>query len=83
MDGITNRIEPPPMFEGNAYEAEDVAEVPRTLKDAITLFKSSEFAKAAFGENVVAHYVNFLRAEQEAYDNAVTDWERQRYFERI
>ncbi len=83
MDGITNRIEPPPMFEGNAYEAEDVAEVPRTLKDAITLFKSSEFAKAAFGENVVAHYVHFLRAEQEAYDNAVTDWERQRYFERI
>jgi glutamine synthetase len=32
---------------------------------------------------VVRHYAHFFRVEQAAYDAAVTDWERQRYFERI
>jgi len=29
------------------------------------------------------HYLHFARVEQQAYDRAVTDWERIRYFERI
>jgi glutamine synthetase len=29
------------------------------------------------------HYLHFFRTEQQAYDAAVTDWERRRYFERI
>ncbi|HEY7031099.1 MAG TPA: hypothetical protein VH482_07230 [Thermomicrobiales bacterium] len=29
-----------------------------------------------------AHYLNAARVEQEAYDNVVTDWERERYLER-
>ena len=32
---------------------------------------------------VVDHYVQVFRTEQAAFDAAVTDWERQRYFERI
>jgi glutamine synthetase len=32
---------------------------------------------------VVQHYTHFFTVEQEAYDRAVTDWERRRYFERI
>jgi glutamine synthetase len=35
------------------------------------------------GDAVVEHYVHFFRTEQAAFDNAVTDWERKRYFERI
>jgi glutamine synthetase len=40
-------------------------------------------ATAAFGADVVEHYVHVFRTEQSAFDAAVTDWERQRYFERI
>jgi glutamine synthetase len=40
-------------------------------------------AKKTFGEAVVAHYTHFFKKENEAYQNAVTDWERKRYFERI
>jgi glutamine synthetase len=40
-------------------------------------------AKRALGEDVVEHYLHFYRTEQDAYDKAVTDWERRRYFERI
>jgi glutamine synthetase len=35
------------------------------------------------GEEVVEHYAQYFRTEQAAFDNAVTDWERRRYFERI
>lgn len=83
LDGIKNRIEPPAIFEGDIYEAKDLDRVPFTLGEAIEQFKHSSFAKAAFGEAVVQHYTHFFETEQKAYQAAVTDWERKRYFERI
>lgn len=83
LDGIEKQIEPPPLLEGNLYEAGAVAQVPTTLAAATELLAGSEFARAAFGESAVEHYLHFFRTEQQAYDRAVTDWERQRYFERI
>jgi glutamine synthetase len=83
IDGIDNRIEPPAIFEGDIYQAEELPEVPRTLRDALELFEGSEFVRGAFGAEVQAHYSHFFGTEQSAYDNAVTDWERARYFERI
>ena len=83
LDGIANQIEPPEIFEGNMYEAEEVAHVPTTLAAATELFANSKFARSAFGDAAVDHYTHFFRTEQQAYDRAVTDWERQRYFERI
>ncbi len=57
--------------------------MPKTLHEATDLLERSEFATHAFGADVVKHYVHFYRGEQAAYDKAVTDWERKRYFERI
>ena len=39
-------------------------------------------AREAFGEDVVAHYLNAARVEQRTFDAAVTTWERERYYER-
>jgi len=83
LDGIANQIEPPAIFEGDIYAAQHLPRVPHSLRDATDLFEQSAFAKAAFGQEVVEHYTYFFRKEQEAFDNAVTDWERRRYFERI
>ncbi len=83
LDGIANRIEPPPMFEGDMYQADRLPRVPASLREATDLFAGSPLAKRAFGEGVVEHYTHFFRKEQEAFDAAVTDWERVRYFERI
>jgi len=83
LAGIENRIDPPPMFEGDVYGAQDLPSVPKSLADATTLFEKSAFARKAFGAEVVEHYARFFRTEQECYDRAVTDWERRRYFERI
>jgi glutamine synthetase len=80
--GIENELELEPMFTGNAYVS-DKPRVPSTLRDAADLFAASEVAKAAFGAEVVAHYLNNARIEQKTYDAAITDWERVRGFERL
>ena len=38
--------------------------------------------KEAFGEGVVEHYARAAEVELEAFDQAVTDWEIERGFER-
>jgi glutamine synthetase len=81
--GIERRLEPPPLFVGNAYEDERLPRVPGSLREAIDELERSAAARAAFGEAVVDHYLHTARLEQEAFDRAVTDWELGRNFERI
>jgi len=83
LDGIANRVEPPPIYEGDVYRAGELPLVPATLREATDRFEGSALARRAFGESAVEHYTHFFRVEQEAYDRAVTDWDRKRYFERI
>ena len=82
LHGIERRIEPPAEFHGNGYRATGVPRVPNALYQAIDEFAASSLAREAFGDDVVAHYLNMARVEQQTYDMAVTDWERYRYFER-
>ena len=57
--------------------------MPSTLRDAAELFSGSELARAAFGDEVMAHYLNMAAVELSAFDAAITDWERIRGFERF
>ncbi len=82
LHGIEREIEPPPAFRGNGYLVTDAPRVPRSLSEAIQEFEHSAIARAAFGDTIVNHYLNAGRVEQNAYDMAVTDWERRRYLER-
>jgi glutamine synthetase len=83
LDGIANKTEPPEVFVGDVYAAKALPRVPYTLAEATDLFAKSAFAKKAFGDDVVEHYSHFFRTEVAAYEQAVTDWELKRYFERI
>ena len=83
LDGIANKIEPPDIFEGDIYAARHLPRVSYTLGQAVDNFESSAFAAAAFGADVVEHFTHFFRTEIESFNSAVTDWERQRYYERI
>jgi glutamine synthetase len=82
LHGIAQRIEPPAEYRGNAYEARGVPRIPRALWEATQLLEESRLAREIFGDDVVEHYLNTARVEQEAYDSVVTCWERQRYLER-
>ena len=82
LHGVEQGLELEPAFEGNAYTS-DKPQVPKTLQEARDLFAGSEVARAALGEEVVAHYVNMADVELNAFHSAVTDWERYRGFERL
>jgi glutamine synthetase len=82
LHGIDNTLPLEEACTGNAYHA-DRPHVPRTLHEARELLLASPAARAAFGEEVVGHYANMARIEIEAFDAAVTDWERFRNFERM
>ncbi|CAF3547719.1 unnamed protein product [Rotaria sp. Silwood1] len=83
LRGIADQLEPPLIFEGDIYQAKEVPQASRTLKEAIHVFENSNFVREAFGEDVVNHYLNFYRLEQAAFEKSVTDWERHRYLEQI
>jgi glutamine synthetase len=83
LDGIERELPLEPEFTGDAYRSTDRPRVPTTLREAADLFAASDVAARAFGEQVVAHYVNAARVELDAFDAAVTDWERFRGFERL
>jgi len=82
LHGIEHGIEPPAEHAGNGYEAVGAPRVPRALWESLQLLEQSALAREIFGDDVIAHYVNTARVEQEAYDSVVTCWERQRYLER-
>src|SRR5918994_670198 len=80
--GVENELSLEEEFAGNAYEA-DKPHVPTNLREAQQLFAESEAARSAFGVEVVEHYLNMARVEIEAFEAAVTYWERYRNFERL
>ncbi|WP_431921249.1 glutamine synthetase family protein [Micromonospora wenchangensis] len=83
VHGIEQELELADECTGNAYDDPAAERVPATLRDALTLWQNSEIARAAFGEEVHAHYANLAKVELAAFDAAVTDWELTRGFERL
>ena len=82
LHGIREELRLEPAFAGNAYTS-GKPRVPHVLSDARDLFAGSEIARAAFGDDVVDHYVHAADVELTAFNGAVTDWERTRGFERL
>jgi glutamine synthetase len=81
LHGIEKELELPPPFEGNAYES-DVERFPSTLREALAALEEGTTARAALGDDVVDHYLNYARTEQRLFDEVVTCYERERMFER-
>jgi glutamine synthetase len=82
LHGVDAELELEPVFEGNAYTS-DKPRVPRNIYAARDAFAASEVAASAFGAEVVEHYLNRAGVEIDAFEAAVTDWERYRGFERL
>jgi glutamine synthetase len=82
LHGIDSELELEPVFEGDAYKS-DKPRVPHNIYEARDAFAASEMVAAAFGTEVVDHYLNRAAVEIEAFEAAVTDWERFRGFERL
>ncbi len=83
LHGVENQLVLEPPYTGNAYLATDKPRLPTTLREARDLFAASATARAAFGDQMVDHYVNAADVELAAFEAAVTDWELRRGFERL
>ena len=81
LHGIENGLALPAALEGNAYVS-DAERFPSTLREAIAALESGTMARAALGDDVVEHYLNYARTEQGLFDKVVTNWERERLYER-
>ena len=83
LAGMEEELDCGEEYLGNAYLDEKLARLPSSLSAAAELLRSSKLARRAFGQDVVEFYVHHARLETEAFNIAVTDWEKVRYFERI
>ena len=82
LDGIERELELAPPAEGDTYGDDAGEQIPTTLRAAAEALDGSRMLRDAFGDAVIDHYVHAARWEQTAFDSTVTDWERQRLFER-
>ena len=82
MSGVEQGLAPEPEFRGDAYRSARLRQIPNTLRAATEAARRSTMLRAAFGDEVIDHYVHAARWEQAEYDRVVTDWEVARGFER-
>lgn len=68
---------------GNGYEDTLATNFPTNLKEASDLMRGSSMALDSFGQNFVNHYCNSREWEWNQYQQSVSRWELERYFEII
>jgi len=84
LEGIEKELElSAPPVTGDNGGAGGAVSVPRTLVDATRAFHASRAARDWFGSDFVSYFAATRELEWRQYLDAVTDWERRRYFEII
>jgi glutamine synthetase len=93
IDGLKNRLAPPPPVTGVAYGRDGVVNLPGRLEDALNALEHDTAMRDALGSEFVKLFLAVKRHETNkaataiahygtpAFDNCVDDWERQEYFE--
>ena len=79
--GIKDQMSLEADYVGDAYRGATLREIPKTLRDAIETMRQSGMLRAAFGEEVMDHYLRAAEWEQSEYDRQVTNYEVSRGFE--
>ncbi len=68
---------------GTNQGSEHVPRAPRSLSETTAIFRRSDLARDWFGDAFVDHFAATREWEWRQWQDAVTDWERARYFEII
>jgi len=82
--GIEKKMElsQPPVTGANVG-AEGVERLPHTLAEATDALDRSDLARDLLGDAFVTHFVQTRQWEVRRFNQAVTDWELQRYLELV
>jgi glutamine synthetase len=78
LEGLQNRLAPPPPVTRNAYD-EPAAALPATMAAAIDRFAASDFAARTMGAAYRDLYAQLKRQEMRAFEREVTPLERMTY----
>ena len=86
LDGVTNKIEPPPPVSGNVYKMSarerarlKIRALPENLGEAVDMLEKDSVVRAALGDHIFTAYAEAKRLEWHEYIAAVHPWELERY----
>lgn len=87
LDGIKNRLQPPPPCNRNIFEmtieertAHGIDSLPSNLKEAREALLVDEVIKKALGSHVLQRFLDAKQQEWNEYMSRVHQWELDRYF---
>jgi glutamine synthetase len=83
-DGLKNETDPGAPQVGSSYGAEGQAsfdKLPLNLGEAITAFERDDYLRESLGEELANLYVEYKTDEWARFCGAVTDWERDLYWD--
>lgn len=90
LDGIERKLKAPDPINVDTYKmnendpaAHGCFPLPKTLDEALDAFEESEFAKKIFGEEFHATFLKYKRKESHEFGTVVTDWEIEKYLQRV
>ncbi len=88
LDGVENKIDPPPAVDENIFEmdeaqkaAHSIVQLPGTLKEAIDEAKKSELVRSVLGDHIYEKFFEAKEREWSEFRTTVTDWELRKYLE--
>lgn len=86
LDGIKNKLTPPPAVDRNIYVMTEeeriengIYNLPPTLHAAIQELGKNEIIRGALGEHIFANFVEAKEIEWDMFRTAVHPWEREQY----
>ncbi len=89
LNGIENRIDPPPSTNKNIFAMSEeqikelgIQSLPKNLNEAIIEMEKSELLRETLGEHIFNKYIDAKKAEWREYTAVVTPWELEQYLTR-
>ena len=89
LDGVENKIEPPPPVSENIFDMSarqrarlKIKSLPANLGDAVEQLEKSAFMKEVLGEHIFSHVIESKQTEWSDYIASVHPWEIDRYLSR-
>lgn len=86
LDGIKNKLTPPPSTDRNIYVMNKeerieagINDLPATLYDALNKLVADEVISKALGEHTLEHFVESKEIEWDMFRTQVHPWEREQY----
>lgn len=86
LDGIERKLELPPEATAETLKLTDrqmveagYTPLPRSLKEALDVFKDSQFMKDALGEHIHSFFLKKKRDEWHKFESTITEWEIKHY----